>query len=155
MPATVFKLRDGKLVLSENDVERQICDFLRRYGWYAVRNHVGAFVPYAKHMRAMAGKALGRKDIVAINEEGTADWLFTHGAFPPIWVEVKAPGKTPSTKQLLFLEKMRLLNMFAVWTDRYEDFEQWYYDHVSPSAHNFHQGQGGLKAQAAEPVDET
>ena len=156
--ATLFELRpsnDKEIVLSENQVERQITDFLRWQGWYPVRNHVGTFVPFAKAMKAVEQQKRP-EGVIEINEAGCADWLFIHANFPPLWVEVKRTGKTPTEKQLHFLEERRMMKQFAVWTDRYEDFKAWYHEHVVPMAQPTIPGQGhSLKALPTVTVEVT
>jgi hypothetical protein len=146
--ATLFTLTRNKkeLVLSENQVEKQICEFLGAYGWHAMRNHVGPMVPYAKCMDAIETGALGKRDVIEMNTEGTADWVFFHANYTPLWVEVKRKGKKPTDKQLKFLRERRFMKQFAVWTDRFEDFRDWYEEYVIPT------GRASVEAQGADDL---
>jgi len=148
---TLFELsKDRKtVVLSENAVEQQITEFLRWRGWYPVRMHVGAFVPYAKAMEAMETGKLGPRDVISMNAEGVADWLVIHANYPPIWIEVKRRGKRPTAAQMKFLRERRLMKQFAVWSDCFEDFRDWYLEFVTPWATPTVEDQGdpdGMKA---------
>ena len=137
MAATLFELTpDGKgFKLSENDVEKQLLDFLGAMGWTAVRQHPGKFVPYAKAMEGIEKGELPARAVITMAAEFTADWLFIHGHLPPLWVEVKRPGKKPSSGQLQFLRERRLVQQLACWTDKYEDFLAWYQEYVRELAH--------------------
>lgn len=151
--ATLFTLTRSKkeLVLSENQVEKQICDLMRAYGWHPVRNHIGPMVPYAKCMDAIETGKLGPRDVIQTNQEGTADWLFVHGNYVPCWVEVKRKGKKPTDKQLQFLRERRFMKQFATWTDSYEDFLDWYMEYVVPTAHGIVKNQGPDDLRAYVP----
>jgi hypothetical protein len=137
----VFKLRAQKIVLSENDIERQILDYMRAHGWTPLRCHVGTFTPTVKAHAAINddregrdGHAVINRNTITMHPEGTADWLFIHGNYPAWWVEVKAPGKKPSAAQLRFLDERRILRQLATWTDSVESFSHWYVENVIPKS---------------------
>ena len=125
--------------LPENQLEKQICDFLRIRRWQVRRNHVGLFVPYRVAMELMAGRKpaghVYKLTPIRINEPGTADW-FAVRCGPKqrvefFWFECKASGKPPTVKQVRWLWDQNLMALFAEWFDGFEgeaahDFVRWY-----------------------------
>ncbi len=109
--------------LSENDVEQQICDFLRARHWRVTRNHVGRFKT-----------ADGRW--ITVGEVGHADWTATKPLRLPlgkwvagsqlIYIEVKAPGKRPTAAQETWLACREQEGYKTGWWDSLESFEEWY-----------------------------
>jgi hypothetical protein len=64
--------------LPENRLERQIRDSLAYHGFVSMRLHVGTFVPWRVLRAVAAGQmslAEASRQIVTVNEKGTADWL--------------------------------------------------------------------------------
>ena len=66
--------------LPENQLEKQICDFLRFRRWQVRRNHVGLFVPYRVVQDLMAGRK-PKVTPIRMNEPGTADWFAVRREF--------------------------------------------------------------------------
>ena len=123
---TAIKLdKKGKLRLTEEDVTRQACDFMAAAGWRGFRKNVGV----------ATNLATGRQ--VGFNEPGMPDWEFfdyrtttqggwMRGACFHIWIEFKAPGKTPSPKQLAWHEAERSRGALVKVVDHFETFRDWY-----------------------------
>lgn len=87
MPVNRFRLRAGKLVLSENDVERQVLDVLRRRGYYVARQHAG-------RAQTPDGRWL------TLGEKGVPDYVAVHAVHRGFLLEVKRPGATLSPDQV-------------------------------------------------------
>lgn len=104
-----MRVKNDKLELRENDVERQVNDFLRAHQWMVHRLHVGT-------MRALDGSYL------RMYPEGTPDWMATHTQRPAIYYELKAPGKKPTDAQLLQIMYLGRVGYFAGWWDSLETF---------------------------------
>ncbi len=108
--------------LSEAEVTRQICDFLRARGWILKRQQSGLF------------QRPGSTARVRIGEVGEADWMAMRPASSPLgsgwcaffYFEIKAPHKIPSFDQSVWLETRRRLGFEAEWFDSLEHFEGWY-----------------------------
>lgn len=112
--AGTFRLTVPKLKLTENDVERQINDYLRLRGWRLTRLHCGK-------ARFPGGQW------VELHAAGTADWLATRGRpQAAMYWEAKAPGEQPSAAQLAFLEQARREGYAAGWFDSLPAFLAWY-----------------------------
>jgi hypothetical protein len=112
---TSFKLRSQKVVLTENDVERAINDYLRLDGWRLHRQHVGK--------ARFPGGAW-----VELYPEGTADWLATRGrnGGECLYYEAKRPGASPSPAQTAWLEQARREGYPAACFDTFSAFLAWY-----------------------------
>jgi hypothetical protein len=109
-----FRLRPPKFELSENDVERQINDYLRWHGWRLHRLHVGKARFPSGHW-------------VEFYPQGTADWMATRGRQGAVlYYEVKRPGEKPSADQVVFLEQARREGYPADWFDSLAAFVAWY-----------------------------
>jgi hypothetical protein len=110
--------RKARLKLSENDIERQIVDWLCANRWIVTRQQSGLF------------QRPGGKGRVRIGEVGLADWRAerpTHGLYVELfYFEVKAPGKLPSRDQANWLAKMWRLGFEADWFDGLDKFLAWY-----------------------------
>ena len=108
--------------LTEAQVTRQICDFLRARHWRLTRNHVGRF-------RTPDGKRW-----IKSGEKGEADWTATRplpkgghvGACQLIYVELKAPGKRPTVIQETWLACRKQEGYKTGWWDSLTSFEEWY-----------------------------
>lgn len=105
---------------TENFVEKQVVEFMRREGWTAYRQQSGLF-------KTEHG---GR---VRVGFEGEPDWRFerpvTRGVFQVCRVETKAPGKKPKPKQLEAIASFDVgLNQPAWWCDSIEMHKQKYYE---------------------------
>jgi hypothetical protein len=82
-----FKLRSPRPKLVENDVERACRDLLNVRGYKLHRLHCG-------RARFPDGSW------VALEEQGTPDWLAVHPRHPAFYVETKAPGGVLSPAQV-------------------------------------------------------
>ena len=90
-----YKLKYPALKLSENDVERQICDFMALRGYEAIRWNSGLYLTPDGKRR------------VRIGVKGCADWIFVHPTKPVVFIEAKAPGETADPDQLTWLDYHR------------------------------------------------
>lgn len=121
--SNIAKAARCKPALSEVDVTRQICDFLRARGWILKRQQSGLF------------QRPGSTARVRIGEVGEADWMaikpcgFALGYM--FYSEVKASGKIPSFDQQVWLETRRRLGFEADWFDSLELFGKWYQERFS------------------------
>lgn len=104
----------GPLKLKENDVERQINDFLRWRHWIPLRLHAGVL------------RSMDMERYISLNKKGTPDWCAVHPALGAIFYETKAPGKKPTKAQIQALEELRFGGFRADWFDGLEPFEKWY-----------------------------
>lgn len=105
--------------LPENQLEQQICDFLRAHGWRLKRNHVGLFVPFRV---AQSKGALGHP--VRIGETGEPDWTamrYWRGDEQLIFWEAKAPGKVPTPDQQQYARALRDEGFHADWFDSFTE----------------------------------
>ena len=131
MTTTIKTDSAGKIKLSEADVSRQVCDFLAAEGWRGVRMNVGTST------NLVSGKHVG------FGEVGMPDWLFinynyvggpTDNQVDPyyractghLWIEMKAPGKKPTPKQLAWHEAERARGALVIVVDHFETFRDWY-----------------------------
>jgi len=113
--------REAKMpILAERDVKRQVCDFLEWRNWRPIRNQV-----------SVSQNAAG--GWFRTGENGMADYLFLRylddkpGAALALWVELKREGKPRRPDQVKWQLEETLRGALVVTVDRYEDFEQWYY----------------------------
>lgn len=120
--------------LRENDVEAQICDFLRLRRWIVKRQHVGKHVPLGLLLRLLGAGGVTKqaiyRNVVDLGEKHAADWraerAATDGLMQVIYIEVKAPGRKPDADQLDWLNRARLSGARAGWWDSIDSFEAWY-----------------------------
>jgi hypothetical protein len=119
----------------ENQLERQVIDFLGWRGFISVRQHVGLFVPFRVVKQLQHGEITfeqAMRNIVRIGAEGAADWWSARPIIPPgghaqdgpwpwagFYWEAKAPGKRPSDAQLAWLEKRRQVGLEAAWFNQF------------------------------------
>lgn len=133
--SALFRLTPPKV--SENDVEHAICSFLAARGWLLVRNHIGKFVPLrtllvqldaldAWEVTTTDARRTLLRAIIQIGEEGRPDWLALHADHPPLWIEVKAPGRKPTEAQLARLAELQRRGFRAGWWDSGEQFARDY-----------------------------
>lgn len=127
--------KDERDALPENQVKKQCIDFLEAIGFEVFRNHVGVYVPYRIYaaLNEWIDKQEGPRpraggwDVVTVNEKGTPDWkaermLRTRpGIVERFWIELKAPGKTPSKNQWAWIRKHRPLGHLVEYFDCLED----------------------------------
>jgi hypothetical protein len=121
--------------LPENQLERQICDFLAWRGYITIRQHVGTFLPFRVVKQLQQGQITfdqALRNVVSIGEQGTADWWSARPIIPPggraldgpwpwsafFW-EAKAPRKKPSDAQLEWLAKRRQCGLEAAWFNQF------------------------------------
>lgn len=117
--------------LPENIVTGQIVGFLQSRGWVVTRQHVGVF-------RRMIGDEVSENRI-SVGERGMTDWRAERPVIPEgtrlsrglfqmqmFYVEIKAPGKRPSDRQLTWMRNRNAVGFTAVWFDSLSDFLQWY-----------------------------
>lgn len=118
-----FRLTAAKPRVSENDVERQIRDFLVYRGWTVVRQQSGLF------------RRLNDEGRVRVGEKGCADWYAVRPAtddstWPPcahfFYYEVKAARKKPSQDQLAWIMRQRTVGLLAGWFDSLDSFTDFY-----------------------------
>lgn len=112
-----FRLTSQVVRLSENDVERACCDFLRVRGYWIIRQHVG-------RARYSSGQW------VTLCETGTPDYATQHRLYPGFQFEVKRPGAKPTPEQLRKHLELRSNGLAVVvvdnaaalidWLDNYE-----------------------------------
>jgi hypothetical protein len=126
--------------LPENQLERQIRDFLAYRGFVSMRLHVGTFAPWRVLRAVAAGQmslAEASRQIVTVNEKGTADWLSIRPLIPPggrasagphfaslVFWEAKSRGQEPTAAQLEWLHRRQQVGQEATWFDRFEDEDQ-------------------------------
>jgi len=123
--------------LSENDIEKQITDFLRFRGWELTRQHVGVFVPLRVYNQKP--ETLIRKQIVTIGEKGQCDWLAKRVGRDHCFCEIfeweaKRPGAKPSEDQLRYIDRRRALGWTCDWFDSLSNggkkpLVEWYEQH--------------------------
>ena len=86
MPHT-FRLRPPRAPKPrENDVEKQLKDWLLARGWYPVRQQSGL-------LKTLYGR------FVRIGEVGIPDYVVLHARYPAFFLETKAPGRSLSPEQ--------------------------------------------------------
>lgn len=119
--------------LPENQLTRQVCDFLRAKGWTVTRQQSGLFCrPFDPASR------------IRIGEPGCSDWRAERPVIPTgarrgslaqyhqlFYFELKAPGKKPRPDQLAWLRAREATGTLARWFDafnggRSSDFVAWY-----------------------------
>ena len=108
MAAPRFGAKNGKLALSEKDIDKQISSFMAVRGWRRIRNNVG--------MMAGAGG-----NPVVFGERGMCDLKFIryftepYGAALVLWVETKKPGAATTCRCRLGDKKTCRLCNQAAW----------------------------------------
>jgi hypothetical protein len=148
--------------LPENQLERQIVDFLAWRNFISIRQHVGTFLPFRVVKQLQQGQITfeqAMRNVIRINEEGTADWLSARPIIPAggraldgphpwqaFYWEAKAAGKRPTDAQVAWLDKRRQVGLEAAWfnqfavTDRPSPvvepknshvFEVWFHDYFA------------------------
>lgn len=122
-----FRLQSPKPPrLSENDVERQCCDWLGWRGYWVSRNHSGTF------------RSADAKRWVKGHKKGTPDYTALHYLYPGFLLEVKRPGEKASEVQeqrhfelnvgfRLAIVTVDSLEALKAWLDKHEkrSEEQW------------------------------
>ena len=106
---------------TENDVEYNICGWLRSLGWINERNPVGQLFT-----RDGRPHHVGRR--------GACEWRFKRDSSYRIHymeIEMKAPGKKPDPHQLEYRAAMQHVGVVAVWFDSLADCQSWYRSEVS------------------------
>jgi len=132
----VITARRRREDLPENNLERQICDFLAWRGFISTRQHVGLFVPYRVLRQLQCGRLeteSAARNVVKIGEEGIADWWSARPIISPggrvqdgpwMWQgffwEAKAPRKKPSAAQLAWLDRRRQVGLESAWFNQFE-----------------------------------
>jgi hypothetical protein len=121
--------------LPENQLERQIKDFLSWRGFISVRQQVGTFLPLRVVKQLQQGQISfeqAMRNIVRLGEEGASDWWSARPIIPAggraqdgphpwagfFW-ECKAPGRKPSDAQLEWLAKRRAVGLEAAWFNQF------------------------------------
>jgi hypothetical protein len=134
VPAVV-PVRRRREDLPENQLERQVIDFLSWRGFISIRQHVGTFLPLRVVKQLQHGQITfeqAMRNVVRIGEEGASDWWSARPIIPPggrpldgphpcatfFW-EAKAPGKRPTDAQLEWLEKRRQVGLEAAWFNQF------------------------------------
>jgi hypothetical protein len=116
--------------LPENQLERQIVDFLSWRGYVNLRQHVGLFTPWRIVRQGSLDEA--SRNVVRVGEVGAADWLSLRPVIAPggraldgphLWQgffwEAKAPGKRPAAAQLAWIDKRRQCGFEAAWFNQF------------------------------------
>jgi hypothetical protein len=116
-PPKRFRLAPPKLRLTEKDVTKQVCDYLRVRGWSVHRCHVGVYQPISGGAPVRMGEK-GMTDLFAVRPK--------HGAVAEFfWLELKAPGNRPSPDQSLWMERQHAAGFEAVCFDSLEKCADW------------------------------
>jgi hypothetical protein len=90
--------------LAERDITRTVKEFMELHGWRPVRINAGPF-----------GKS------------GMPDFLFLHyGNRWILWVEFKAPGRSPASHQRAWIDAERKRGAAVVVVDDIDEFIAWY-----------------------------
>jgi hypothetical protein len=122
--------------LPENQLERQIRDFLNWRGFISVRQHVGLFIPFRVVKQLQQGQISfeqAMRNIVKLGEEGASDWWSARPIIPAgsraldgphrweafFW-EAKSPGKRPTDAQLEWLSRRRQVGLEATWFNQFQ-----------------------------------
>jgi hypothetical protein len=121
--------------LPENQLERQITDFLAWRGFISVRQHIGLFVPFRVVKQLQQGQISfeqAMRNIVRLGEEGASDWWSARPIIPAggraqdgphpwqaFYWEAKATGKRPTDAQLAWLDKRRQVGLEATWFNQF------------------------------------
>ena len=103
---------------SEREITRDIVDYMQYAGYTAIRCVAGP-------VRSMRD---GQEIPEQSNPPGFPDWCFVHSRWRdinlrrgPVFIEIKAPGKEPTTLQLAWLEQLRKDGFGADWYDGFRD----------------------------------
>ena len=112
-----------KIKLSEKDVVKQCLDYVRARGYYPVRLQVGRFILPDKEVV----EGLTRLGIPfrwdTVGEKGLPDYVCVKRDF---FLEVKAPGKKPSTDQIKKAFELEAAHRIQVATiDKFERLPPW------------------------------
>lgn len=107
-----FRLRpDGRIQLSENDVEKACLDLLLRKHWWPIRQQVGRF-------------RTPDEGWVTIGEAGDPDYAVIRP--PSFFLEVKRPGGELSKVQAKRIYQLELFyGLKTVVVDDVEQFAKW------------------------------
>lgn len=87
--------------ITESEIKKNVTDYLHKNGWLILRINQGAMrigqrvVPFAQWWGGKF-KGLG---------SGVHDLIAFHPDYPPLSVECKRPGKTPTEGQVLFAQQ--------------------------------------------------
>jgi len=117
-------VRKVALRLSENDVERQITDYLAYHGWYVIRLHAGTAKLEDGHKIRLGEK--GRADWLALRSFEIGKPIYGPGWCQAIFVEVKRPGGKLALMQRLWIQGRREEGFLAETVDSYERFLELY-----------------------------
>lgn len=104
-------------MLTENEVEAQIANFLQSLGWRRTRNHVGRF-------RTEGGSR------IAVGTIGYPDWTYrrslSRGVCEILHVETKSATGRASARQLEVIASLNHIGEPAVLANSLEGFAAWY-----------------------------
>lgn len=109
---------------TENQVEAEIVNFLRKHGWIVDRNNVGGI--FTRDGRPMS-----------IGRTGQCDWRATRDRkFNPHYleVEVKATGKKPEPHQREYMALRSYQGILVTWADSLDSFAAWYAANVEDAS---------------------
>lgn len=106
---------------TENDVEKQLKDWLLAHGWYPVRQQSAL-------LKTLDGR------YVRIGEVGVPDYVVLHARYPAFFLETKAPGKPLTPEQ----ERKRwaltsAYGLAVAVADDLETLRAWMEGHVAKS----------------------
>jgi hypothetical protein len=133
--AAMLASRRRREDLPENQLERQITDFLAWRGFVSIRQHVGTFLPFRVVKQLQHGEITfeqALRNIVRIGEEGAADWWSARPIIPPggrsqdgpwpwaaFYWEAKAPGRRPRPAQLEWMARRQQVGLEAGWFNQF------------------------------------
>lgn len=120
-----FRLRpDGRVKLSENDVEFACLQLLGYRGFYPIRLQVGLFIPATREVIRALKEAGVRFRCVTLGEEGRPDYIVpAAGSF---FLETKRPGgKLESTQKQKIWELEKIWRLPTLVVDNVEDLVVW------------------------------
>lgn len=113
--------------LTESQVTEAVIGHARAHGWRAIRLQTGLFTRPGSKARIRIG-ATGQPDWLLLRPQLYSDTgrFMTANVF---FLELKRPGKEPSSEQTIWMEQARRDGYLCVWADSFEGYLRFYHKH--------------------------
>ena len=120
-----FRLKAGRVQLSENDVRKACLDLLRLRHWWPIRQHVGRFLPGKVYgLLCPACRDAVRSSWITIGETGDPDYAVMRA--PSFFLETKRPGGELSDEQQRRIYVLKqFYDLDAAVVETVEELSEW------------------------------
>ena len=120
MPSTEANHRKARPRISEKHIQETVVAYLEWDGWRAFRTELTVQREYGR----VVGEA-GQPDYLFVRYR-TAEGFYRESDAEVLWIEFKAPGKSPRADQLAWHQAERERGAMVLVVDDIDDFIRWY-----------------------------